>query len=185
MRKILTAVFCLSSYAASKAEDPKPAEVKKPQICWESIELYDDKDFQDKMDPDEDAAKNFKKKTPKYEAEIKEKAEKILADKGVELVECPLHTFDGSGLKRVTADDKPLHLRLSFAYDGVFIITGYVKVEVVDSDNNVVITFKRDKSASIITLLSREKRRKIITEFGTEVFEELGDQINEWQSNKQ
>ncbi len=113
-----------------------------------------------------------------------EKAEKILADKGVELVECPSHTFDGSGLKRVTADDKPLHLRLSFAYDGILVITAYVKVEVLDSNNNVVITFKREKSANIIVLLSREKRRAIITQFGVEVFEEIGNRVKEWHESK-
>ncbi|MDP1718948.1 MAG: hypothetical protein Q8L24_00795 [bacterium] len=183
MKIVLLAMFCLFACSIVKSEDPKPEETKKPIVCWESVELYDDSDFEEKMDEDSSAAKNFRKKMPKYETEVKQEALKVLIDRGVELVECPDHTFDGSGLRRVGADEKPLHMRMSFAYDGFIEITGYVKVEVFDGDNKI-ITFKRQKSASIFTLLSREKRRAVIMQFGREVMIDLAARVVEWKAKQ-
>lgn len=178
MRSVLIAVFCLCSYSISKAEDPKVEEVKKPQICWEAVELYDDSDFKKKMPKDSWMYKKAQKGMPKYEKMVKKETEKILAEKGMELVECPKHKTAGSGLKQVPEEDKPLHMKILLAYDGVITITVYVKVEVYRGDEKV-ITFRRQKSATIFEGSTKEKRKVLITKFGREIAEELAQKVQE------
>lgn len=184
MKKILAFVFCLLSSLVAKVEDPpkteepKPEEVKKPQICWEGVELYDDSNFQKKMPKDSWIYKKTQKKLPKYEKMVKQETAKILEEKGLELVECPKHPTKDSGLKQVTEEDNPLHMRISLAYDGVVTITVYVRVEVFRGDEKV-ITFRRQKSATIFEGSTKEKRRAIITKFGREIAEELARKVKE------
>lgn len=178
MKAMLIAMFCLFGYSISKAEEPKAEEAKKPQICWEAAELYNDSDFKEKLPKDSWMYKKAQKKMPKYEKMVKKETEKILAEKGMELVECPKHKTAGSGLKQVTEEDKPLHMKILLSYEGVFTITVYVKVEVYRGDEKV-ITFRRQKSATIFEGSTKEKRRVIITKFGREIAEELAQKVKE------
>lgn len=177
MRKLLIAVFCLSSYAISKAEDPKP-EDKKPQICWEGIELYDDSKFTKKMDKNSWMYKKVQAGLPKYEKMVKQETEKVLAEEGMELVECPKHPTPGSGLKQVAEEDKPLHMKISLAYDGIFTITVYVRVEVFRGDNKV-ITFDKQRSATIWEARGKKKRKVLIINFGRDIVKEMSKKIGE------
>lgn len=178
MRTAIAMMFCLFSYSISKAEDSKPEEAKKPQICWEGIELYNDSDFKEKTPKDSWLYKKAEKGMPKYEKMVKQETEKILAEKGMELVECPKHKTAGSGLKQVAEEDKPLHMRFLLSYEGIFTITVYVKVEVY-RDGEKVITFRRQKSATIFEGNSKAKRKVIITKFGREIAEELAQKVKE------
>ena len=181
MKAMLIAVVCLLGFSISKAEDPKPEEpkqeeVKKPQICWESIELYDDKDFKKKMDENSDMMKRYRKKLPKYQKRVKEETAAEFEKKGMELVECPDHKTPGVNLKQVTKEDKPLHLRVSLAYDGIIEITVYARVEVFRGDKKV-IEFKRQKSAYIWQVATRAKYQAAIYAFAREVVSGLGDEV--------
>ena len=178
MKKTLVVLFALVSCAGLKAEDPKPEEDKKAQICWEGVELYNDSDFKEKMPKDSWLYKKAQKGMPKYEKMVKQETEKILAEKGMELVECPKHKTAGSGLKQVAEEDKPLHMKILLSYEGIFTITVYVKVEVY-RDGEKVITFRRQKQATIIEGNSKAKRKVIITKFGREIAEELAQKVKE------
>ncbi len=178
MRFALIVIVCSFGYSIARAEDAKPEETKKPQICWEGVELYDDSDFKEKMPKDSWLYKKAQKGMPKYEKMVKKETEKILAEKGMELVECPKHQTAGSGLKQVTEEDKPLHMKILLSYEGIFTITVYVKVEVYRGGEKV-ITFRRQKSATIIEGGSKEKRKVIITKFGREIAEELAQKVKE------
>ncbi|MDO8467317.1 MAG: hypothetical protein Q7S83_04245 [bacterium] len=178
MKKILIALFCLSSYVASKAEDPKPEEVKKPQICWECIELYDDSDFKKKMPEDSKIMKSYRKKLPKYQKRVKEELKKVFEAEGMELVECPTHKVDGSALKQVTAEDKPLHMKISLAYNGLIWITVYTKIEIYRGDQKV-ITFKKEKTAFILDVDGKEERQRAVTEFAKEITKTLVEKVRE------
>lgn len=189
MKTIFAAVLCLSACLIARAEDPskeepKPEEAKKPQICWEAIELYDDSDFKEKMDEDSRIMKSYRKKLPKYQKRVKEETAAEFEKKGMELVECPDHKTPGVNLKQVTKDDKPLHLRVSLAYDGVIEITVYAKVELLDSDGKVVVTFKRQKSAYIWEVATRAKYQAALYGFAREVVSALGDEVKKLETAK-
>ena len=177
----MIAAVCLFGYSILRAEDPKPEEpkpeeVKKPQICWESIELYDDKDFKKKMDENSDIMKRYRKKLPKYQKRVKEETAKEFEKGGMEMVECPDHKTPGVNVKQVTKEDQPLHLRISLAYDGIIEITIYAKVEVFRGDKKV-IEFKLQKSAYIWQVATRAKYQAAIYQFAREAVAALGDEV--------
>ncbi len=165
-------------------ETPQDAPKKELiQLCWEDVELYTDETFTTKLPDDDEDAKTFKKKRPKYEKTVKEEAAKIVGAFGGELVECQNHTLAGSGLKGVDAKADPYHFKIKLAYGGVFVITIYAKVEIY-RDGKLIAEFKDERSMNIFRAASREKRKKAIIGFGNKLVQTMIEKIKAHEAKK-
>lgn len=168
------------------------------QICWESIGLYNDREFKEELPENDWLMKQYQEKSHKYVNRVKENAKKILAEKGFELVECPIHRPECLGhtkdckkehqpdtdiLKKIDNPDAPYHMRLKLTYSMPFNrVKIFVRVEVYKQDK-LLFSFDDETSCSWRAAFNYERRRENIVKFGNKVAGTMADKIKEHQKN--